>query len=479
MPEPAQLHEGAWLQLEKADPRVNYRAATGDSNCGNCRFFDSGYMRCQVVEGTVDPSMTSDLWTAPFAGFVAGPGEPAYEMYREPSVGLAFEVSKEFAAGADFSKPMWIPYLPKPGKYSHPLYGEILVTPQRNQEMVDSVKNHVYQENIPIDAEHETKLSGAVGWLKDMRLNEDGSADGFVEWTDRGRALLESGNFKYFSPEWFDDWRDVATGVVHRNVVAGGAITTRPFFKEKILRALVASEAGTEIISTQEDLPVPDNKAPEVPTPPTPTPTPTPAPTPEPEPTPVTFTEAQVKAREDAAVAKALAEAKKTGEPDSQAYVELQTRVTAAEALAASEKAAREALALKLTEITSAERRRRFSDLVAGKGGENDGGAWVGDATKHVAFLEKLADQVGEADEMFTSFVEQQNAAAAQLREAGLFREHGSAAGPTPSDPEQKLETLTKAKMAADPKLTHAQAYSEVLNSPEGAKLYGSISIPR
>lgn len=220
--------------LEKSDARVKYRVADkSDQTCGGCRFYDADDYGCSLVEGTIDPTYVCNLWTAPVAIMSAS---ESFAIFTE----------------GDFSKPGWIPFLPKPGVYDHPLYGQIPVTKESNQEMVDSVKNHVYQENIPLDAEHETKLSGAVAWIKDMRMNADSSADAFVDWTDRGRTLMGGGQFKYVSPEWFRQWKDPATGKAYRNVVAGGAITTRPFFKDKVLRALVAGEQGFEVIGAPD-----------------------------------------------------------------------------------------------------------------------------------------------------------------------------------------------------------------------------------
>jgi hypothetical protein len=413
----------------------------------------------------------------------------------------------------DFSKPQWIPFLPKPGKFTHPLYGEVIITAERNQELVDSVKNKVYQENIPLDIEHESKLSGAVGWIQDMRLNDDESGDAYVEWTDRGRALLKGGQFKYISPEWFPSWRDPVSGVVHQNVIAGGALTTRPFFKERVLRALVASEGGTEIIPGVEDFadgfrdfspeqrdemaksgvampdgsyPIPDEDALS------------------------RAIQSIGRATNRAAVmahikkrAKALGKTdvlpedwsekerhvadneektytaievddkiKEATQPFTEQMTALQGQLAEAQALAASEKTAREAIEGRLAESEKAERLRKFTDLIAGRGGESDGAPWAGDPEKHVAILERLTSQFGPNDEVVESYIEQQTAAAKQFKEAGLFKEFGTSA-PAISDPEKKLDSLAKAHAEKTPGMTFQQAYAEVLQTEEGKRLYG------
>lgn len=446
--------DGLDILLEKSDPRVDYRMAAPNAaeNCGNCRFFDADCMSCNLVEGTITASGVSNLWTAQLAGV------SETMTYREPTFRVFMDVAQAFNGSQDFSKPVWIPFLPVPGRYEHALYGEIIITPDSNRELVASVKNHVYQEHIPIDAEHETKLSGAVGWLNDMRMNADGGADALVEFTPRGQKLLADKAFKYVSPEWYSEWLEVATGKVHQNVVAGGAITTRPFFKEKVLRALVASESGVVVIkSDKEDVQVHEDKKttaatePDPPTEPTPPAPPTDEAKKATEAT-KTFSEAEVQAL----VEKTKAETAKT-------FTE-QLKIVSDESKANADTVAA---------MQKADRTRRFSELASGRGGATDGAPWIGDPTKHVDYLERLTEKFGESDAMVTEYIEQQNAAAAQIKDSALFSEIGSGSKLRGDNAEQKLDSLAKAKVAAsEGKLSYAQAYSEVLDSTEGQALY-------
>lgn len=155
----------------------------------------------------------------------------AHEVADLCADGHGFRLFNELLEFAD--PPKLIPYLPKPGTYNSPRYGEIKITKKRNENFVSNFENKVYQEKLPVDCEHETKLSGACAWITELLLNEDGSVDARVEWTDRGTALIESDRFKYFSPEWFEEWQDPATDKKYKDVAVGGALTTRPFFKEK------------------------------------------------------------------------------------------------------------------------------------------------------------------------------------------------------------------------------------------------------
>lgn len=449
-----------WMQLEKAAPQVKYRpaAAGADKMCGNCRFFWSGEMGCAVVEGSIDATYVSDLWTQRVAT------SPQY--YHEQDYGIFVEAP--FQAGEDYSSPRWIPFLPKPGDYQHKKYGDVAITSERNQTMVDGVKSHVYQDHIPIDAEHQSKLSGAVAWLTDMRMNDDGSADAFVEFTTRGQKLLETDSFRYVSPEWFDEWPDPVDGKIHADVVIGGAITTRPFFKDKALRALVASEAGIEIISKEEQMPDPkvtDPKDPKTATDPAVT-----DPKAGDPPAAKTFSEEE----HNAAVAAAV----ETAKAEASAAAKTETEKTFSEQLSTETKA-REAAEARVTALEAKDRSKRFSELVSGRGGASDGAPWGGDADKQVSILETLATQFGEESEPFKTYVEQQTAVATQIK-TSVFTEIGHSGSPSTTgggdDPDSKIDVMARKHMteAGDKgrKITLSQAYSEVMETDEAKKLY-------
>ena len=143
----------------------------------------------------------------------------------------------EFSAA---DPPDTINLFPAPGSFTHPVWGKFEVTEEGNKEFVKNFNAHVYQEQVAIDAEHESKLSGAVGYIQELSLNDDGGVEAAVEWTPRGEKLIKDDSFKYISPEWFEQWTDPASEEEFANVVIGAALTTRPFFKG--LRSLVARE---------------------------------------------------------------------------------------------------------------------------------------------------------------------------------------------------------------------------------------------
>jgi len=415
------------------------------------------------VEGAKRPIGRSE-GVALHSGMVRVPSPEGESLVPDPSLverGDSLFVDLP-SSSSTYTEQEWIPFLPKPGKYEHPKYGIIDVTPGQNAELIASVKNRVYQEHIPLDAEHETKLSGAMAWIRDMRLNEDGSGDALVDWTARGLKLVQDGRFKYVSPEWFRSWRDPASEQVHTNVIAGGALTTRPFFKDRALRALVASENGADVIGNEEELRFamstcktcdkqfegegtlcPD----------------------------CTKKEEQTQMTEQVTITMAEVEERITA-ARVEITQEFTEQLTTANTLAASERSAREDAEARLATLEHERRVAKFTDLVL----DYEGGArWFGDAEQHVTMLETLATSFGETSDVFTGYVNQQQALAAQLRQSALFTEIGSSQAPERGGAEAQIEAMTKQRQADRPQLSYAQAYTEVLSTDEGRKLYAQL----
>jgi 2'-5' RNA ligase len=307
--------------------------------------------------------------------------------------------------------PEWIPFLPKPGTYAHPRYGDITITRERNARFVKNYKDGVYQDRLPIDAEHETKLSGAVGWVADMRQNADGSADAKAEWTDRGRAFFQADRFRYFSPEWYDVWEDPATRIQHRDVAIGGALTTRPFFKAPALRPLFASEGSLRIDdSVQGDT------------------------------------------------------------MDAQQFAELETKFKALEAENAALKSASETtaasnkqLAEQMAAMQADARTQRYTALIRGLGDSAHPHRWFGEVANHVEVLNTFAQTFGEDSPQFKAYVTQQQAVAAQIATSEAFRELGSDASGRPESAWAQIERKASELRAAEPTLSIEQATAKAL----------------
>ena len=337
------------------------------------------------------------------------------------------------------SAPDWIPYLPKPGSYQHPQWGKIAITKARNQRFVENFRRQVYQDRLPLDAEHETKLSGALGWIAEMRMNEDGSVDARVEWTDRGRTLLGERRFRYVSPEWYDLWTAPDTGERHSDVAIGGALTTRPFFKGESLRPLVASERGLSAADEWDDA----------------------------DPVTIVFVElapASGPGGKDADMPNEQSQTQPAQLTEEQArrFAELEAKLAAEESARKAHEDALKQATEQIAAMRADARRKRFTDEVTGRG-DASGLRWYGETDQHVGLLEKLADTFGEDSAELRGYVSQNRAVAEAMRQTVLFTEVGSDTAGDAGSPEAQLDALAKAHQEKHSGVTYHQAYAEVI----------------
>jgi phage I-like protein len=146
----------------------------------------------------------------------------------------------------DDSETTWIQAIPL-GTYQHPVHGEIEITPERAAAFADSVKLNVRSQDLDIDYDHKEKTGEAAGWVKDAEARADGTWLQ-VEWTKSALAKLKEKAYRYFSPEFMDEWVHPKTQVKHKDVVFGGALTNRPFLKgiQPINLSEVFEEASTK-----------------------------------------------------------------------------------------------------------------------------------------------------------------------------------------------------------------------------------------
>lgn len=110
-------------------------------------------------------------------------------------------------------------------------------------------------------------------------------------------------------------------------------------------------------------------------------------------------------------------------------------------------------------ELETKARNKRYAELSA---------AWFGN--NHVAVLAALAEAAGEDSELFTGYVEQQNAMAAQMADSALFKSMGSDKTDEGRSAAGRLEAKAAALMAENPSLTKAQA--TVLAAEQNKDLY-------
>jgi len=147
----------------------------------------------------------------------------------------------------------WIQAMPL-GNYSHPVYGPINITTDKVVRFADNVTKNIRQTELDIDYDHKEYSGEAAGWVKqaEARLTEtDPKKNGLwvlVEWTSKAWEAIKSKAYRYFSPEFDDEWTDPKSGETFTDVLFGGGITNRPFLKD--ILPLNLSEKFSELEGT-------------------------------------------------------------------------------------------------------------------------------------------------------------------------------------------------------------------------------------
>lgn len=149
----------------------------------------------------------------------------------------------------DDSTSKWIQAMPF-GHYDHPVYGSIEFTPEKAQEFAANVKSGIRGQELDIDYDHKAADGQAAGWVKDAEVRSNGLWL-LVDWTKKAYDLIKDKAYRYFSPEFTDEWKHPKTGETHNNVLFGGALTNRPFLKDILPINL------SEIMAEPQPTPVP------------------------------------------------------------------------------------------------------------------------------------------------------------------------------------------------------------------------------
>jgi len=125
------------------------------------------------------------------------------------------------------------------GKWNHPVYGPIIIEADDLAEFKQHFDEGL-RRDIPITEGHESfDEKPAVGWFKTLTVKGDGLWAA-MEWTPKGKTLLAEKSYKYFSPEFYTEYEDPETREIYTNVLVGGALTNKPYFKS--MSAVVLSE---------------------------------------------------------------------------------------------------------------------------------------------------------------------------------------------------------------------------------------------
>lgn len=371
--------------------------------------------------------------------------------------------------------PEWSPFLPVPGVYSHPHYGDLDLRSETYERMISNFKAGVYQEKLPVNAEHDPHASGALGWIVDMRLSDSGALEAKVDWNERGKSLIRDDRYKYVSAEYYFDWSDpINPDTTYQDVAVGLALTTHPYFKERVLPPLVASEAvltltgnGKEEHEMADDpkpTPAPEEPVEKVETPPVQ----------EESDQDVTKIEPPIEKVDEETVAqlseRIVAElTTQLGEkPNISDPVVAQLAERTARELAEARIKTREAeasAARLLTEnaaLRQDNRLKQFSDEVLGQSKAN-GTAWVGDIADHVKLSVCLAEQFGEDSWELQHWTQTNRSHAEQIKAGYLFRDIGTGRAAEGMNGHEKAEILARTLREQNASLTKEQAYAQVM----------------
>ena len=159
----------------------------------------------------------------------------AKEIKRLP---IVFQIDLQiFSESGEFPKEIQV--LPI-GKWNHPRFGPIVITREDTEQFKQNFDNGL-RKDIPITEGHESfDEKPAVGWFVEL-INKGGNGlYASIDWNKKGKTLLSEKSYKYFSPEFYSEYEDPETREIHKNVLVGGALTNKPYFKE--LEAVVLSE---------------------------------------------------------------------------------------------------------------------------------------------------------------------------------------------------------------------------------------------
>jgi len=124
---------------------------------------------------------------------------------------------------------------------------------KHNAEVI-AQKSNEYLPQHPIDENHSTDLKAskgesapAMGWFTNIEAKEDGSIWADVSWTARGKAALESQEYRYISPVFEVD----PSGEIVKILRAG--LTNTPNIDLPALNSTQTGQAGNPAKETKMD----------------------------------------------------------------------------------------------------------------------------------------------------------------------------------------------------------------------------------
>lgn len=131
-------------------------------------------------------------------------------------------------------------------KGTHPSYGKVEITKDMLESFEKNFNDRVTGVDLAINEDH--KKNEAFGWFKEVFLSEDG-LDLFakVKWNKKGTVSLNEGEYRYFSPEFRQNFIHNLSGKEYGPTLVGGALTNYPFLKMDAITNLNEGEQDMEL----------------------------------------------------------------------------------------------------------------------------------------------------------------------------------------------------------------------------------------
>lgn len=373
---------------------------------------------------------------------------PATDMnyYAEPPDGIeewtALSVSDAKDIRVIFSDVTreWIPYLPVPGVYKHKIFGKLDFTSERYGRIITNFKNDVFGQDLPISAEHVHKEDGALGWIEDMRLAEDGSVEVRPKWNAYGRTMIDDDRFRYVSAELLPKFTHPTDGTIYHDVAVGHTVCIRPHFKVDTLQPLCASEEDAIFRFADEA-----RKEFQVP-------------------------ELEEKIVVDPTIVQKSKVLRLSDDPDEQfeqILFSMQEREKYRQEFVEKDRMADEAKKRAATaeenerKIRKESMRQKFTAEVLGRS-EHNALRWLGDTEAHVDMLVSLAEQFGEESLQVNYVIGEQRAKRRALERSGVFKEVGLHVVKAGGQAFTEVEALATQLRESKPALSREAAVTQV-----------------
>ena len=158
------------------------------------------------------------------------------------------------------------------GKFKHPWYGVLKFDLPFFESMVKNFDADIPNPEIAFDFSHQPDY-GAAAWISKVFV-EDNNLMADVTLTDRGKKSIKSGEFKYFSVEYTNDYAEYEftekvdsngktveeeTKISHGPTVLGGGLTNRPFIKGMAPVSLSEDGDMIELEEVKDDQQIPQS----------------------------------------------------------------------------------------------------------------------------------------------------------------------------------------------------------------------------